>query len=284
MALRERERSTRTSAVERPSRGATGGPPRPPTAWTLVVEPDGRPGPINMAVDLALLRMAARPTHRGGYLRLYRWAPPSLSLGRHEPARRRYDPLAIRRLGLNTVRRPTGGRAVWHEHEVTYAVAGPADMFGSLADAYIRIHALLRDALWRLGAAAELAPRPTHRLGPVEGGACFASPAGGEIVVAGRKVVGSAQVREGGAFLQHGSILLEGGQEMVARITRNPAGAPQATSLSAVLGRPVSFPEVAGAIAVAARQHWSGHWREGSVEPDPTAVTRFADPAWTWRR
>jgi lipoate-protein ligase A len=100
--------------------------------------------------------------------------------------------------------------------------------------------------------------------------------------VGGRKLVGSAQVREGSAFLQHGSILLEDGQDLVATLTRGAAPASAATSLGAVLGRRVTFADVSRVIATAARDAWGGEW----VETPPPALTtrgRFADPAWTWR-
>ena len=90
---------------------------------------DGRPGWQNMAIDHALLDRGA-----GGerWLRLYRWSPGCLSFGRHEPALRRYDRGRIESLSLDTVRRPTGGRAVWHAEELTYAVAAPSEALGAL--------------------------------------------------------------------------------------------------------------------------------------------------------
>jgi lipoate-protein ligase A len=234
-----------------------------------------------MAADEALLH-AAREGR--AFLRLYRWSPGCLSFGRNEPATERYDRARIDALGIDTVRRPTGGRAVWHDMEVTYAVAGPDGLFGTLAETYHAIHAMLATALRSLGAAAELANHPSAQpLNRLYAGACFASPAGGEVVVTGRKLVGSAQVRQGGAFLQHGSILLEDGQDVVTRVTRGPAPPSGATSLVAVLGRHVTFAEVAAAVADAARQAWPGEWNAS----DPPAVPdpgRFADPAWTWRR
>lgn len=252
-----------------------------PSGWRLVIDAHDRRGAENMAIDHQLLAEAAR--HDVAMLRVYRWSPPCLSFGRHEPARRRYDASAIDRLGLDTVRRQTGGRAVWHDREVTYAIAGPAEMFGSLPEAYITIHGVVCAALRRMGVAAALAPRP--RGGPVrpDAGACFAAPVGGEIVAGGRKLVGSAQIREGGAFLQHGSILLDDGQTVVAQVLRGASTAPTATSLSAVLGRPVSFEEVAAALGAEAASAWPGRWRRGRAEPLPDVVARFADPAWTWR-
>ena len=173
-----------------------------------------RPGAANMARDLALLDLAERSGR--AFLRLYRWEPFCLSFGRHEPALRRYDRERIEALGLSCVRRPTGGRAVWHARELTYAVAAPLAAFGGRREAYRGIHEMLARALAAFGLRASLAPggRGAAR---VDAGACFAVPAGGEVMVNGLKVVGSAQLQQGSAFLQHGSLLLQDTQAMVAR-------------------------------------------------------------------
>ncbi len=257
------------------------------TRWHLIIDSSGRSAADNMSLDEALLAAADRTA--AAFLRLYRWTPPALSFGRNEPALGRYDRAAIERLGLAVVRRPTGGRAVWHEHEVTYAVAAPAAAFGSLRDAYRAIHKRLADALRTLGAPAELAPHGRAARGSLTAGACFAAPVGGEVTIGGRKIVGSAQVRRGTAFLQHGAILLDGSQDIIARVSRRPGPAPPATTLAAALGRPVSFEEVAGAIA----RTWGDPFtppvldRPGPpwtvLAPRPSS-TVFGDPSWTWRR
>jgi len=227
-----------------------------------------------MAIDRALLEDTGR-TGRA-FLRLYRWSPPCLSLGRNEPAQARYDRLAITRLGLDVVRRPTGGRAVWHEHEVTYAVSAPITAFGSLRESYHRIHERLAAALRSLGVEAVIASeRPAVRQ-PDSPAACFASAVGGEVLAAGCKVIGSAQVRCGGAFLQHGSILLDGSQEVIRAISRQPSHAGGGTTLSAVLGRPVSFGEVAAAVVAA--------WGEPLAPSVCPTVRPSEGDAWTWRR
>src|SRR5207244_6623214 len=217
------------------------------------LDPAGRSGAENMAIDTALLD---RANGEGlSFLRLYRFDPPCLSLGRNEPAAR-YDHTEIARRGLDVVRRPTGGRAVWHQHEVTYAVAAPVGALGAPRESYRRIHEWLARALRALGVEATLAPngptvplRPSGSpLGSDGSGACFERPAGGEVVVGGRKLVGSAQVRQRTALLQHGSILLEGSQEIIGAISRQPSTISGGTTLAAVLGRPVSFDEVAGAV------------------------------------
>ena len=229
--------------------------------WTFISDPVGRPGADNMSVDNALLRSAQEGD---AFLRLYRWDPPCLSFGRNEPATTRYDIDQIRELGLDAVRRPTGGRAVWHDDELTYAVAAPNEAFGSLRQSYVAIHEMLVAALGRLGVEATLADRRSGRAPRPSAGACFALPVGGELVVADRKLVGSAQVRTGKAFLQHGSVLMKNGQDVVSRITRGAVPRICATSLGEVLGRPVSFAEVAQAIEHEALERWSGKWRTGN--------------------
>jgi lipoate-protein ligase A len=240
-----------------------------------------------MALDEALLESADREGLCT--IRLYAWDPATLSFGRNEPARRRYDRDAIARRGMATVRRPTGGRAVWHDREVTYAVAAPATTFGSLRDTYLEIHTMLADALRSLGAAVVLAKgRPATAVGA---GACFAAAAGGEVMTTGgRKIVGSAQVRRGGAFLQHGSILLAAEQDAVSAVTLGPADPPSATGVGELVGPGrATWDTVSAAVAQAASRRWNAGPQVGAL---PDAVRRraearlaqFEDEHWTWRR
>jgi len=141
----------------------------------------------------------------------------------------------------------------------------------------------LATVLGTLGVSPTLAPdRPAppstalHRPDP-----CFAAPVGGELLVRARKLVGSAQVRRGGAFLQHGSILLDGSQEIITAVSRKPQAASAATTLSEELGRRITWDEVADAIVAA----WgTGITSPNLHQPPPTSITLFSDPAWTWRR
>ncbi len=137
-------------------------PPTRPSAppWQLLLEPRGRSGPENMAVDVALLERADRMGE--AFLRLYRFDPACLSLGRNEAAGG-YDRAAIARRGVDVVRRPTGGAAVWHEHELTYAVAAPIATFGGLRRAYQAIHARLGTVLGTLGRGRTPRPRAEAR-------------------------------------------------------------------------------------------------------------------------
>jgi lipoate-protein ligase A len=239
-----------------------------------------------MAVDHALLDLA--DGEGAAFFRLYQWQPHCLSFGRHEPALHRYDVLRIRSLGLDCVRRPTGGRAVWHARELTYAVAAPLAAFGGLANAYTAIHAMFVTALQSLGVVATLAPRPAKITG-VDSGPCFAAPVGGEVLLGGRKVLGSAQLCRRSAFLQHGSLLLEDDQALVRTLATLPATAPAEATVSGTLGRPVTFAEAAQSVGEVA----------DALLPDPawllalppeveSAAARHADhyrsAAWTWER
>ena len=247
-----------------------------------------RPGWANMAIDQALLDRAERQGEC--WLRLYRWAPQCLSFGRHEPATRRYNAERIAELGLDTVRRPTGGRAVWHAEELTYAVTAPSERFGSLPAAYREIHEMLADALRGLGARVALAPQV--RTPPLDTGPCFSQPAGGEIMIGGRKVVGSAQFRQGGALLQHGSILLEDNQGFVLQLTQGAclAPSPPASRLPwADPTPPFQIGEVAAEITRAASARWPGDWdQDPDLEPVLEGAadhySHFRAPAWTWAR
>jgi lipoate-protein ligase A len=251
--------------------------------WSLWFDLHGRPGWQNMAIDQAMLERAGAGER---WLRLYRWAPHCLSFGRHEPALGRYDRPKIGELALDVVRRPTGGRAVWHAEELTYALAVPGGTLGGLREAYEEIHRLLLAALRMLGARAEMAP--ARRTAGIDAGSCFASPAGGEIVIGGRKVVGSAQLREGAGLLQHGSILLSGLQTTVHDVTLGGGPPDLSAPLAEAIGRSPDIGEVATAVATAAANRWGGIWERTPLSTDLLAgaarhEARFRSPEWTWR-
>ena len=242
-----------------------------------------------MARDHALLDLADRESI--GLFRLYGWRPHCLSFGRHEPALRRYDRGRIEALGLEVVRRPTGGRAVWHARELTYALAAPAN--GSLGESYYAIHRLIAVALRALGLDATLAPALTTAA-PLGRGACFTEAVGGEVLVNGRKAVGSAQLRLGRALLQHGSILIHDSQEMVHQVTRGSAQASGELPLASRLETPEDQASLMGRLVdslTEAGACWTGGWRplDHALAARLDARTEahlptFADSGWTWRR
>lgn len=285
------ETAERSEGTEREPPGSRSTPPPPSSpSFFLWLDDTPRPGWANMAIDQVLLERAERQGE--SWLRLYQWAPHCLSFGRHEPATRRYDPERITELGLDTVRRPTGGRAVWHSEELTYAVAAPSLRFGSLPAAYLEIHGMLADALRGLGARVSLAP--PVRTPSLDTGPCFSQPAGGEIMIGERKVVGSAQLRQGSGLLQHGCILLEDSQAFVLGLTRGAIIAQSSQQSPLALNtsgtaEPFRRRDVAEAITQAAGARWPGEWSRVS-DPEPVLRTasslypHYRSAAWTWVR
>jgi lipoate-protein ligase A len=176
-----------------------------------------------MAVDQALLDDVAAGGHPA--LRLYRWVPPALSLGRFQPDAD-VDVDACERLGVEVVRRPTGGRGLLHGADLTYAVAmaRPGGAAGGVDAVYERIAGALIAGLQRVGVDAAIA-RHDGPAGPV----CFASQQGADLRVGERKLCGSAQVRRDGAVLQHGSILLTRLPFDETDLLRPRPGAPDVT-------------------------------------------------------
>ena len=237
-----------------------------------------------MALDAGLMERAR--TTGEAVLRVYAWARPTLSFGRHENVLGRFDADSLARAGVGAVRRPTGGRVLLHDHEVTYSVTTPTRDDEPLSGSYRGINTLLVAALERLGVTvAEAGNGEALRPGGV---ACFAEPSTGELVIGDRKLVGSAQVRERGALLQHGSILIADDQARITTLALAPVTPPlPAATLSASLGRAPSYEEVRDALFGALGTSVT------AVEPLDTAAAastaapfraRFADKEWTWRR
>ena len=239
-----------------------------------------------MALDHALMWRARQSGET--VLRVYEWVSPVLSLGRNQCARGIYLDAELARRRITVVRRPTGGRALLHHREITYSVTAPAGRDG-LAAVYRRVNALLLNALAALGVAAVLA-RPSSRSRLPTALPCFAEPAAGEIVVRGRKLAGSAQWRDDGAVLQHGSILVDDDQAMIAALMREPCDPPPPpATLRELMGRGPSAPEIATALFAAVRR---------IEDPFATLLTaaelaavdaslldaHYRDPEWTWRR
>jgi lipoate-protein ligase A len=168
-------------------------------------------GPANMALDEALLEEVAE---RGepAYLRTYGWSRPTLSLGYFQKlAEAEAEP---RRSRVPLVRRATGGGAIWHQHELTYALVLPSHhpLARPHTALYRVVHSAIAGSLCRQGVEARRRGGPDHaealersRVRPF---LCFTDRDPEDIVNGGSKVVGSAQRRRMGAILQHGSILM----------------------------------------------------------------------------
>lgn len=225
-------------------------------SWRLLVDRDSA-GAANMARDVAMLEAVAAGKALPS-LRLYGWDPPCLSLGRHQGVEAA-DLDFCRTEGIDVVRRPTGGRALLHHLELTYAVVAPlgaAPLPRGLQEAYRLICSALVRAMRSLGVAAELTGGEVNLElpGPRTTIPCFEAPAGGEVVVRGRKLVGSAMRAHAGAILQHGAIVLDWDGRLQAGsmgLADDSMLRPHITTLADELGRPAHRGELEGAVLAA---------------------------------
>jgi len=242
-------------------------------------------GSRNMALDHALA-IDARP--RRATLRLYSWSAPTISFGRNEPARGLYSEQIAERLGVDFARRPTGGRAVLHDQEVTYSIVAPARALGGVRAAYRRINEALAVALRSLGASVDIGR--TGVVLPLDAGPCFQSPADGEVVSEGRKLVGSAQARFGDTLLQHGSIILAGDQSRLTLLREGTEEHPAPATLWELLGKEVAGTTVHTAVERAMEQEFGGDWAGGGYDSrevasaDRLETERYERRDWVWRR
>jgi lipoate-protein ligase A len=235
-------------------------------------------GPANMALDEALLDAVAGFGSPAAVLRTYGWSEPTLSLGYFQRLAEVGADSRWRSVAL--VRRPTGGGAIWHHHEMTYALAVALEhpLARPSTQLYRAVHAAIVGGLVEFGVRADRSgevfpPADCERSRPL---LCFTDRSPEDILFQGTKVVGSAQRRRGGAVLQHGSVLL-------ARSCQTPelAGLCDVADLSA--DPSVWSDRLAEWIGKAVGQH-------RMAVPLPEAIrvlakeresNRYRDPAWT---
>jgi lipoyl(octanoyl) transferase len=253
-------------------------------SWRLVVT-SPMPGAENMATDEALLQSAVDSGL--STMRLYSWTRATLSVGRNQQIEGRIDPLAASGIGMDVVRRITGGRALVHHREITYSVTTPFGTHGPRG-MYHRINQLLIRALGALGVETDEAI-PVAPARPPGHAPCFESASAGELTFRGAKLVGSAQLRAGSAILQHGSILVDDDQGMLSAVSPgSPPAVQPAATLRAALGRTVTPEEFAPVLLQAMRDEWDAGTRmddlaTGERECAQALRGRYADAAWTWR-
>lgn len=264
--------------------------------WRLIDDPEPRDGAWNMALDEILFRRAEEGWASGPVLRLYTWRPACLSLGYHQSLAEACDVDHCRRAGYDVVRRPTGGKAVLHDDELTYSVIArhdsPPFAGRGLLGSYASIAEALALALAALGLPVELTQRPA-KIPPQGGAPCFLVPSEKEILVGGRKVVGSAQRRGRRAFLQHGAIPLhlDYGELAAAtgRSAEEAAAYAQLFAGVADVDGAVTLDALRREVAGAFRRIFTGPWEERPFseeelrEAEAVRRERYADPEWTER-
>lgn len=268
--------------------------------WRLV-RTGPLPGGMNMALDEVLLHEVAAG-RSWPVLRLYQWRPEAVSLGyfqRNEGVDRAF----CHSSGIDVVRRLTGGRAVLHGQEVTYAViAGGSDHFPArVEESYRKIAEVLRATLRSLGIEAELAtPRREGRERALPA-ACFEVAAGYELLCQGQKIAGSAQKRRGDFFLQHGSIPLELDPHRLFQVLNPHPADPISLEararrlrqrvgwLNRYLPRPLAIDEVEERLRDTFADGLGVVLHEEPVRPEEWSLAeglrkeRYENPDWTWR-
>lgn len=230
-------------------------------------------GPTNMAVDEALLE-SARDSGVAS-LRFYTWTEPTVSLGYFQPGESRLRPNLA---GLAWVRRSTGGATIVHHHELTYSFALPASAEKSPEPWICRFHRLVRAALADRAVQSKLVVcGAEQKLGDV---LCFLHQTAGDLTVNGSKVAGSAQRKQQGALLQHGSVLLQYSEfapELPGVNDFGPNAPVTVESLAAELTD--RFASECKAEVV------PGAWTASELERVPAIkAEKYANPEWNHRR
>ncbi|NIS83164.1 MAG: octanoyltransferase [Anaerolineales bacterium] len=267
--------------------------------WRLILSPPAS-GAENMALDDAVLQAvstgASPPT-----LRLYAWDPPCLSIGYAQPIGD-VDLQKLEALGWDLVRRPTGGRAILHTDELTYAVISPEhhpDLSGGVLRSYQKLSAGFAAALKGLGLEVTIQPDiklpEDQRTDPV----CFQVPSAYEITAEDKKLIGSAQVRRRGGVLQHGTIPLRGDIARICQVLNYETQTDreeaqqrvreQAATITDLLGRPVDWIDVAQAIKEGFERSLGWTLVEGGLTDhelqtcDSLTTTRYRSQDWNLR-
>ena len=249
-------------------------------------------GAWNLAVDEAILAGYEAQESLVPTLRLYAWAPPALSFGRTQNAAAAHDPVFLAAQGIQLVRRPTGGTAVLHDRERTYSVAARLRVepfLGGVVDTYRKVAGAVEAALRSLGLEARAEKAHGRQRARVSASPlCFAQSSQEEIAVSGRKVVGSAQLRRRGAFLQHGSILLRADPARTARATgsRWPSGGLP-VGIEDLLGRALADGELDQALIRAFSEAFDARMEAGHLSAEENAralvlrESKYRNQRWT---
>ncbi|MFP3852914.1 MAG: biotin/lipoate A/B protein ligase family protein [Anaerolineales bacterium] len=258
------------------------------------------PGAWNMAVDEAVLE-ALEQDHSPPTLRLYRWQPAALSLGFSQPFDD-CDPSALARNGWDVVRRPTGGRAILHTDELTYAIVLPLShplAAGGVLPSYQKLSRGLRHGLRELGLDVEVKSQKAAQTIDLSNPVCFEVPSAYELTVQGKKLIGSAQVRRKKSLLQHGSLPLEGDLGRICDVLHFESETEQehartrlrarAGTLETLTGRTISWQQASEALVRGFSLAFEMQFEPGSLTPteqehaEKLMVNRYQQGAWTQR-
>lgn len=221
-----------------------------------IIETNENNGAMNMAIDEALL-VIEKERDFPPALRVYKFVPPTLSIGYFQRMEKEVNLVHCRELGVGYVRRPTGGRAVLHDKELTYSItmAHPHRILEmNLLDSFHYFCEGIIKAIDSLGGNAYFSDREDNE---ISSPSCFAAPTFSDILLNGKKVVGSAQMRNDYGLLQHGSILYHVDLEQIfycfnldenARKRLVELSKKKISSLSDELNREITFDAIKDAL------------------------------------
>ncbi|WP_240378092.1 lipoate--protein ligase family protein [Bacillus piscicola] len=270
------------------------------------IDSGNKPPAYNMALDEKLLEWHSEKKIPP-VVRFYGWDPATLSIGYFQKVHKEIDMEAVKRHGLGFVRRPTGGRGVLHDQELTYSVIVSEDhpkMPPTVTEAYRVISEGILQGFRHLGLHADFAvPRTKEEqqaLKNPRSAVCFDAPSWYELVVEGRKIAGSAQTRQKGVILQHGSIILDVDEDKLfdlftyssERVRKRMQNAfkNKAVAINELLDTPVTLKEVSAAFHQGFAEGLDVHAEAYQLNPQQEeqvkelAIEKYESEEWNYRR
>lgn len=280
--------------------------------WRLIKD-SYHTGFVNMAIDEAIMI-----AHREGLvpptIRFYQWSPPAVSLGYFQDLQKEIDVDTCKNMGIDIVRRPTGGKAVLHDKELTYSFIIKEShplVNGSILETYKKISGGIIRGLSYLGIKAELVPlREKLKSTPSGNEAkseiphsdirsiCFSVPSQYEVQVKGKKIVGSAQVRKREIVLQHGSLLIELEKDKLFSVFNFPSAKIKeklktgfkATSLEEILKKKINFTELSEILLRGFEEEFGARLVEGKLTKQEEKISKellenkYSTCEWNYQR
>ena len=264
--------------------------------WRLIKD-SYHSGFMNMAIDEAIMI-----AHREGLvpptIRFYQWSPPAVSLGYFQDLKKEINIDACQGMGIDIVRRPTGGKAVLHDKELTYSFVIRENhplVNDSILETYKKISGGIIRGLSYLGIKAVLVPlreKLNNALLSNENKSeihhsdiksiCFSVPSQYEVQVEGKKIVGSAQVRKKEIVLQHGSLLIELEKDKLFSVFNFPSAQIRernkirfkATSLEEILKKKINFSELSEILSRGFEEEFGVRLTEGKLTEQEEKISK----------
>ena len=264
--------------------------------WRLIKD-SYHTGFMNMAIDEAIMI-----AHREGLvpptIRFYQWSPAAVSLGYFQDLEKEIDVDVCKNLGIDIVRRPTGGKAVLHDKELTYSFIIRENhplVNDSILETYKKISGGIIRGLSYLGIKAELVPLREKLKSTLSGNKakskiphldiksiCFSVPSQYEVRVEDKKIVGSAQVRKREIVLQHGSLLIELEKDKLFSVFNFPSVQIRerlkirfkATSLEEILRKKINFSELSEILPRGFEEEFGVKLTEGKLTKQEEKISK----------